>query len=261
MNEFFSPTERAFLCDYFGIERPEPLRTIDVRSPAGSGEVYVEPDFWGTFSAYSLGSAVARLLLSQVQDRLPQWAAIYETGHMELGRAVRERRPGPAFLLPQFLFEINWADSGPGFSWPEAYHACHVPGFGRYVVTASADSTDGFGYEDLALGWFPEKNPIKAGARELIARWWAPYRDAHHPGWCAVFRAGCVSEDEALEWRAAVWGAPRARQSEGRKATLAATKTNARSDVGPSTRDTAGKPDREAKGSVNVPASPEAKVY
>jgi len=43
------------------------------------------------------------------------------------------------------LFQINWADSGPGLSWPADYNLVWVPSFARFVLTYSADSPDAFG--------------------------------------------------------------------------------------------------------------------
>jgi hypothetical protein len=42
----------------------------------------------------------------------------------------RHRRHKEARLNfnPQLLFSINWATSGPGFEWPEAYYVTYVPG-------------------------------------------------------------------------------------------------------------------------------------
>ena len=130
-----------------------------------------------------------------------------QSGDFVFGRTIRPRQSGPTFLLPQFLFQINWADSGPGFSWPESYHACYVPTFGCYVVTASADSKDAYGYEDIALGWFAEDVPVKSGARDTIIRRWKSYLDFDHPGWCDFLRAGRVTEAEAYEWKASIWEA------------------------------------------------------
>jgi hypothetical protein len=48
--------------------------------------------------------------------------------------------------------QINWADSGPGLSWPADYNLVWLPTYDRFVLTYSADSPDAFGYCDFALG-------------------------------------------------------------------------------------------------------------
>ena len=58
-------------------------------------------------------------------------------------------------LEPELLFCVNWADSAPGISWPEAYYVTFIPGLDHYVVTASRDSRDLFGCTDC--NWFCER--------------------------------------------------------------------------------------------------------
>ena len=72
-------------------------------------------------------TAVAQILLDRVQDRLPQWAAVTEDS-LQFARPIADRRAlRKVEMLPRRLLTINWADSGPGFSWPVAYYATHVP--------------------------------------------------------------------------------------------------------------------------------------
>jgi hypothetical protein len=73
-------------------------------------------------------------------------------------------------LSPRHLLTINWADSGPGFSWPVAYYAVYVPGFDRTVVTASGDSPETFGACDVAVGHF--------GPEEILLQGSGAIRDA-----------------------------------------------------------------------------------
>ena len=81
-------------------------------------------------NAGSLQIAVAQILLHHVQDSLPQWAAIYARLQ----------------FTPRLLFSINWATSGPGFEWPEAYHVTYVPRLEKHIFTASRDGPDAFGW-------------------------------------------------------------------------------------------------------------------
>lgn len=73
-------------------------------------------------------------------------------------------------MLPQYLFTLNWADSGPGFSWPGAYYTTWVPSYERFVVTYSADSPEVWGYADIAIGQFGVKEALKDGSHRLIPR-------------------------------------------------------------------------------------------
>ena len=105
--------------------------------------------------------------------------------------------------LPQHLFMINWADSGPGISWPEDYYVAFVPGFERFVVTASMDSTDCWGFTDLAIGSFAGDVPLKAGAHAVITGWWSA-QHGEYP-WAYVWGEGLISQEIADGWRDEVW--------------------------------------------------------
>ena len=111
--------------------------------------------------------AVAQILLHHVQDSLPQWAAITKDGELVTNRR-RHRRHKEARLNfnPQLLFSINWATSGPGFEWPEAYYVTYVPGLEKYVFTASRDGDDAWGCEDHAIGSAEKSDNIQEAARE-----------------------------------------------------------------------------------------------
>ena len=68
-----------------------------------------------------------------------------EHDEVVLGRHAfgRAEPAGRLAFVADFICNINWADSGPGMSWPEAYHVFRVPGFDRYVVTASREVGSG----------------------------------------------------------------------------------------------------------------------
>ena len=118
---------------------------------------------------------MAAIVLERIQDTLPQWASVklreneYEENVITLAREVKARRARCTVeLVPQYLLTINWADSGPGFSWPVAYHVTWVPIYDEYVVTQSADSPDAFGYCDFAIGRFPKTDDfVTAAAKEI----------------------------------------------------------------------------------------------
>ncbi|MEK9720978.1 MAG: hypothetical protein VW257_08025, partial [Quisquiliibacterium sp.] len=134
--------------------------------------------------AVEVCNAVARICLNSRQRRLPQWALVRD-GEVTLARSYDARRGVGLELAPQFLFMLNWADSGPGFSWPESYHATFLPGFNRWVVTMSVDSTDVWGCTDLAIGSFPSGSDIVRSSGRVIIRYWRKYQcyDPDASGW------------------------------------------------------------------------------
>lgn len=142
--QLYDPGELAILCDWLEIPRPEQIRGLEHEwlPYASNGEGSPGPirlmcnADGGEDRAVALSNAVARLALSSIQGRLPQWAAVYESGRVDLGRKYSPRRSAGVEPMPRFLFGINWADSGPGFSWPEDYYATWLPGFDCFVVTA-----------------------------------------------------------------------------------------------------------------------------
>jgi len=124
---------------------------------------------------------VSELALCSVRDQLPQWWAMRKDGHLLIGRRIplRAVRRIDGLLKPVFLCEINWADSGPGYSWPECYYATPLPGYNLVVVTASQDSPDAYGYADIAIGYFAAGGDIGVNAETLIEGWWRAMYDAY----------------------------------------------------------------------------------
>jgi hypothetical protein len=117
-------------------------------------------------SATLLDAAVAAILLKSIRDQLPQWALVGQD-KVTLGRK-RVRPVRGVVFKPKHLFTVNWADSGPGFSWPMAYHAARVPASNSVVVTASADGIDAYGFTDFAIGHFGIDVGLLVGAKQVI---------------------------------------------------------------------------------------------
>jgi hypothetical protein len=215
--QLYYPVERALLCDYFGMSRPETLQSLDIWAPdprATRKAVHLEADRFGNLhNERALHNAVARLALSRIQDRLPHWYASRGETFIA-GREEFETAGDGVLLMPLHLFTINWADSGPGYSWPEAYHVTWFPEFDRYVVTASDDSPDIWGFEDLAIGHFGQGEGRIQGARRIITTFW---REECNGGdtrpWAYLFDTGAVDEAEAYAWAADVW--PQAEDDQG----------------------------------------------
>ena len=104
------------------------------------------------------------------------------------------------------LLHINWAFSGPGIAWPEQYHLCYVPIYGRYVVTASHDSTDVFGYNDIAIGQF--KDNIKSTAHhagDSIKSWWRKQANEGGERFVEIISEGLIKKNEAEMWANEIW--------------------------------------------------------
>jgi hypothetical protein len=142
-------------------------------------------------------AAVAHILLESIEERLPSFAvsSITADGEATLSFARKYRDPDgkplrKTSLLPRPLFGIDWALTAPGYSWPVLYHLIWVPGYERYVVTASADCPDMFGYSDFALGSFEIGRPIIDAVGEIIRRDCAAQHDDHGQGRWQLFLGG-----------------------------------------------------------------------
>lgn len=206
MNDLYYPGEQAVLCSWFELPCPEAYQDIDLFDPPEGAE-----GIWPERREYSdddqaLANAVARIVLAAIQKHLPQVGIFNREGEVVLGRNYYPKPDRAVELLPQFLFMINWADSAPGLSWPESYHVAYLPGYDRYVVTASQDSTDMWGYTELAIGWFDGDADVLTGAMTAITGWWEEAtRGSDDPRWEYVWEEGLVSRAEAESWADALW--------------------------------------------------------
>jgi hypothetical protein len=206
----YDEIELAILYDWLELPRPAPLKDIELgiqhENDAGEGgPVRLLRSAGGYLDENASSNAVARIVLTSIQHRLPQWAAVRADGQVRYARAYRPARHAQVEPLPQYLFTINWADSGPGFSWPEAYHATFLPGFDRYVVTASQDSPDVHGYTDEAIGHFGKDEEREASIGRVIRDWWSWQADTGQPRWAYLFGVGEIDSDTATAWGDAVW--------------------------------------------------------
>lgn len=152
-----------------------------------------------------LDNGVAKILLETVQAQLPSWGHV-NGGEVVLTRDVTREAPRSLQLLPQHLVTINWGDSGPGVSWPEAYYVTFVPALGIRCVTASADSDDNWGFTDLAIGCCRARGDATYGVRAILVNWWRICRALGLEPWESVIAEGSVPVERVLGWRGAVWG-------------------------------------------------------
>jgi len=149
--EDFEPGERTILRAYFGMpalaDGPkledlygEPPGQREPTADLGGPVRLPRLDRYASVSPVQV--AVARICLAAEREDLLPWFACSEEGEIA-GRQGFTRRNDQAIQpLADRLLCINWADSGPGISWPEDYHLCFVPGFDRYVVTLSVDTPE-----------------------------------------------------------------------------------------------------------------------
>lgn len=181
------------------------------REPSDLGDLYEDLEVPDEAEPSQLEIAVAQILLHGSQKRLPQWGCVTGDGKVVQGRKNLQRPQGAEqiTLHPQLLLCINWADSGPGFSWPEAYHITKIPGFDQYIVTASRDSPDAWGCTDHAIGFCDANVRIKDAASEIIIRYWLKQAGGWDQArWAYLFDEGLISGKEADSWADEVWGDP-----------------------------------------------------
>ena len=159
-----------------------------------------------------LEAAVAAILLRSIERGLPNWGGWSpETGVM----LARKRRPRTdsrrLHLVSQRLFTINWASSGPGFSWPHQYTLTWVPLYERYVVTVSADSPEGLcGYTDLALGSFGASEDVEKCVRAIVVGdWRGQYLEWNQAQWTDIEETGLISTETLMRWAGEIWGEER----------------------------------------------------
>jgi hypothetical protein len=201
--DLFTSDEHAVLAQWFGVEPPNCAKDIVMEDAAKRLGFVKEPGHYRRIDA-----AAAFIVVESVEKRLPQWAAVREDSVI-LARKHRDETTVPdrtVLLQPRHLFTINWADSGPGFSWPVAYYVTWLPYYDRFVVTASADCPDAFGYCDFALDAFGIDTPLKESAKKIICEDWTGQNlEWEQQRWVYLFNTGLISEPEANAWADEVW--------------------------------------------------------
>ena len=194
--DIFSPDEQALLEAWF---RQAPIderlgRLLDAAGFDYECQHYARLDAW-----------VGALAVAEIQDQLPN-CGICDGRGVTLTRTFREVEDRTVTGLTRHLFTINWADSGPGISWPVAYTLVWIPVFDRFVVVASADGTDAFGYADFALGHFPAGGDWVAQVKEVVVRdWFAALSGWNQAAWAYLFDSGAIPEQVTMAWRREVW--------------------------------------------------------
>jgi hypothetical protein len=159
-------------------------------------EAYTRLDAW-----------VGAFAVRDIQARLPNCGIGRSDGGYVLTRPiVKSRRSKKVASAVRFLFRINWANSGPGFSWPADYHLMWLAGFERWVLCYSADSPDAMGYCDFALGAFGAECDWRESVREILVEDWRfQWSEWGQSPWEELWDTGLVTEEEAMAWRKEAW--------------------------------------------------------
>jgi hypothetical protein len=174
--------------------------------PADAANIYDALEVPANATPPRLAIAVAQILLHHVQGALPQWASV-SGGTIQLNRNEHKRHKDARLAFnPQLVCTINWADSGPGFSWPESYYVTYLPGFDKFVITASRDGPDTWGCADHAIGVANGgRSPIE-GARQAVTEFWRlQVIEWEQPRWAGVFAEGLVDAKTANVWADEIW--------------------------------------------------------
>lgn len=170
-----------------------------------SGVVHLEPGFNENKRSRSASDALARLVLFGIEDTLPVFA-VPDRGVASATRKTRAVRSQPVRAMPHFLLEVNWADSAPGISWPEAYHVGWLPGFGCWVLTASRNTPEVDGYCDRVLGHFDHCDDPIAEARKRLQAYWQELKGSYgQQRWAYLFNTGRITRHDAEQMAGVVW--------------------------------------------------------
>ncbi|MBU3667612.1 MAG: hypothetical protein FGM53_03620 [Rhodocyclaceae bacterium] len=206
MNSMYTDVEHAFLCDYFGVERPRSLINIDTYDQsAGDGVALLNES---SYPGVNLASGVARLALSRLEVLGRGWVEENRSAHELTSGFVRDGYDGlyDIDLYPLYLFGVDWAIPSDYDHFPEYYYLTWFPEFDRYVVTASVSSKERYGVSDFAIGWNSASNKRIDLCHHIIGTYW---EDVHKPfngyGWGKVLSSGLVPEHLASEWRSELW--------------------------------------------------------
>jgi hypothetical protein len=123
--DLFTADEHAVLANWLGVRPPKVAKGIEPDEAIARMGFETEPHHYRLVDA-----VVASIVLENVEKRLPAWSALRADGSFVCARKYRDDEKVPnrkVLLQSRRLFVINWADSGPGFSWPVAYYVTWLP--------------------------------------------------------------------------------------------------------------------------------------
>jgi hypothetical protein len=186
--------------------------------PDNFGEFYDALEVPANATPPRLAIAVAQILLNHIQGTLPQWASVRGSKVTLNRKAHRRHKDARLAFNPRLICTVNWADSGPGFSWPESYHVTYLPGFDKFVVTASRDGPDAWGCADHAIGVAKGSLDQVDAAKEVVSEFWRMQLNSwDQPRWAYLFDEGLIDTNAADAWADEVWCQPMEEETEREK--------------------------------------------
>lgn len=196
--DFYTPDERRLLECWLGGRDPS-IEDENLLTELGfdhdPGGAYTRLDAW-----------VGAFAVQDIQTRLPNCGIGRSDGSFILTRQIRKGRERKVTGVSRYLFRMNWADSGPGISWPVEYNLVWLPGYDRWALVESADCPDAFGYCDFALGAIGvDDNWCETVRTALVNDWRYQFNEWDQAPWACLLSTGLVSEQEAMAWRAEAW--------------------------------------------------------
>jgi hypothetical protein len=204
----FTRDEHAVLSAYLEQWPEEAAESLGASPlPQEVVEAYADQLASSEYGSSPTEAAVAAIVLRSVHKELP-WCGSRARGPESGARWRRPRRKDSApSVLPIRLLTINWASSGPGLDWPEAYYLSWVPVYDRYVITVSADSEETLrGHIDMAIHSFAAGRDLLGEMKPAIVADWNMERSQLEQGrWAKAYSSGLVSEQLAEEWADEVW--------------------------------------------------------
>jgi hypothetical protein len=212
----FTRSEHHILSSWLGVYPNEAQESLGAafapaRSryfPSWEAEEAAKKLITGYGEGRSVDAAVATILLRSIERNLPNWGVWSpETGTLLARNSPAHRDSRKLHLMPAHLFTINWASSGPGFSWPNQYNLTWVPLYEEYVVTVSADSPEGLaGYTDLALGSFKPGGDVEDYVCSIVVSDWdIQVKEWNQERWEYVVEPALISTETLKEWAGHVW--------------------------------------------------------
>lgn len=204
----YAPIEQAILAKYFHLPAPPGTTDLDLWEvdPRYPDAIVLEAPESG-YQADEISNAVARIALSHVQHKLPQFLVL-SPEKIETGRTITLPLNRTVEPLPHYLFTINWAMTAPGLGWPETYFLTWLPGVERWVVTSSSNTPEAHGYCDLVIGHFDSGTSPLAGVHHCLIDFWSGMARVNQDRWAICEHEGYVSCDLAYAWQDEVWGIP-----------------------------------------------------
>jgi len=208
----FTPKQMVVLYTWFHLPAPKVTQTKDgYKSKVSSSDVEEEMGIEerGSTSVTTTDVAVARILLSPVAKRLPQWASVDIDKHevyLERDNSwtdVRVVKPIVA-LISRRILTVDWSQTPVG-AGPEEYRATWVPGFDKVVITGSTDSEELYGHTDFALGYCEPGETLVTDIGKILKDWWLEQRQEWDQAPWSLIDAGIIDECTANRLRDEAW--------------------------------------------------------